>query len=274
MEEGTPWISVGDLADGFEPESHAAPPSAALSGRTLALQLEDYSRRALTFVSAEEVRVQGFSPASADPVGEKYRAVELREGVFFVDFVARLERARSESLILDLGRRSCLLVTGELPDEAEARRDLFSRTREGGLELTSVTARFLNGALGQEFQPGSAHYSPTVDLVGRRVSYTYSPTERYEHIYLNENLYTWHCLMGVEKGLADTDRCHYYKLGDEFYLFVWREKLVPTLGVVVLDYQAMTSNGKIFGYAGGGFGTTANFPIGSRVAFAPTRDRD
>ena len=68
------------------------------------------------------------------------------------------------------------------------------------------------------------------------MEYTYSPTERYEHIYLNEDFYTWQCLMGSEKGLADTDRCHYLKLGEQLYLFVWREKIVPTLGAVVADF--------------------------------------
>ena len=84
------------------------------------------------------------------------------------------------------------------------------------------------------------------------MEYTYSPTERYEHIYLNEEFYTWHCLLGSEKGLADTDRCHYLKLGDDLYLFVWREKIVPTLGAVVVDFQAMRTMGKIFGHAQGG----------------------
>jgi hypothetical protein len=124
--EGTPWIPVGELAGGFEPESYAPLPSVALGGRNLALHLEDGSTRSLSFAGAEEVQVQGFSPANAGPVAEKCRAVELREGVFFVDFVLHLERARSESLVLDFGLRSCLLVSGELPDEAEARRDLFA----------------------------------------------------------------------------------------------------------------------------------------------------
>ena len=92
---------------------------------------------------------------------------------------------------------------------------------------------------------------PTTELIGRRVEYTYSPTERYEHIYLNEDFYTWQCLLGSEKGLADTDRCHYLKLGDELYLFVWREKIVPTLGAVVADFSAMRTMGKIFGHAAG-----------------------
>jgi hypothetical protein len=104
------------------------------------------------------------------------------------------------------------------------------------------------------------------------VEYTYSPTERYEHIYLNERFYTWHCLLGSEKGLADTDRCHYLKLADELYLFVWREKIVPTLGAVVVDFQAMRTMGKIFGHSqsgpGGGPAGVVDFPVGARARLA------
>ena len=38
------------------------------------------------------------------------------------------------------------------------------------------------------------------------------------------------CLDGVEKGLADVDRCHYVQVAEDLYLFVWREKIIPTLG--------------------------------------------
>ena len=105
----------------------------------------------------------------------------------------------------------------------------------------------------------------TEELVGKRIEYTYSPTERYEHIYLNGSFYTWHCLLGAEKGLADTDCCHSYKLARNLYLFVWREKIVPTLGVVVLDLNAMRTTGKIFGYEGNDFRKVVNFRIGARA---------
>ncbi|MCS6036118.1 hypothetical protein LNQ52_01035 [Klebsiella pneumoniae subsp. pneumoniae] len=34
----------------------------------------------------------------------------------------------------------------------------------------------------------------------------------------------------MEKGLADVDRCHYVQVAEDLYLFVWREKIIPTLG--------------------------------------------
>ncbi len=50
------------------------------------------------------------------------------------------------------------------------------------------------------------------------------------------------------------------------YLFLWREKIVPTLGVVVLDLNAMRTTGKIFGHEGNNFRKTVNFRIGAGSA--------
>jgi hypothetical protein len=68
---------------------------------------------------------------------------------------------------------------------------------ERGLPLTAVEARFVFARL--DAQPGPLP-GFTDALVGMRNQYTYSPTERYEHIYLNDNFYAWQCLDGVEKG--------------------------------------------------------------------------
>lgn len=100
---------------------------------------------------------------------------------------------------------------------------------------------------------------------GKRIEYTYSPTERYERIYLNEQLYTWHCLDGSEKGLADTDRCDYRKIAEDLYLFVWREKIVPTLGIVLLDLAQLKTTGQILGYQGFDFAAVTSFSASGRV---------
>ena len=49
---------------------------------------------------------------------------------------------------------------------------------------------------------------------------------------------------------------------------MWREKIVPTLGAVVADFQAMRTMGKIFGHAQGGgaeggTGEVTDFPVGA-----------
>jgi hypothetical protein len=125
--------------------------------------------------------------------------------------------------------------------------------------------QFLRASIGMPLRSDVHPHNPTHELIGKRVKYVYSHTESYEHIYLNPNLYTWHCLEGIEKGLADTDRCHYFKIAEALYLFVWREKIVPTLGVVMVDLNAMKTTGKLFGFEGDDFSRLTNVPIGAHA---------
>lgn len=193
-----------------------------------------------------------------------YRATEIRPGFLFVDLLLSERRASTISLVLDLDRGVCTALDATLPEQAEAMVPLLERVASG-TELTSVRARLLSGAINAPFGPGAVRHTPTRELVGRRIEYSYGRSERYEHVYLNEQFYTWHCLSGSEQGLADTDRCHYLKIADRLYLFVWREKIVPTLGVVIVDLQQMRTTGKIFGYRDLDFGDPVNFPVGARA---------
>jgi MoaF C-terminal domain/MoaF N-terminal domain len=203
-------------------------------------------------------------PDRGDETEERCFAAEVRPGIYFLDYVKHRELATSVSLVLDTGSGIATALTGILPDAAEAGIPLSERAAQGE-ELTAVSATFLSGAIDRVFTPDTGRHLPTLDLVGRRMEYTYSPTECYEHVYLNEHFYTWHCLAGAEQGLADTDRCHHRKIAEDLYLFVWREKIVPTLGVVLLDLKAMRTVGKIFGYQGAGFDQVANFVVGARA---------
>ncbi len=169
---------------------------------------------------------------------ETYAAFSLRDGVCLVDYISGALPRTSVSMVLDATTGSATVVVGTLPTADEVVKGAFALATDGE-ELTAVRARFLRAAIDRPFAAGDHAHRPTDEMVGKRVQYVYGPTEAYEHIYLNEKLYTWQCLAGVEKGLADTDRCHSFKLGDRLYLFVWRERVVPTLGVVVVDWRDM-----------------------------------
>jgi hypothetical protein len=52
-------------------------------------------------------------------------------------------------------------------------------------------------------------------------------------------------------------------IADELYLFVWREKLIPTLGVVLVDLLQMKTTGMLFGYESHDFGKLTNVRIGA-----------
>nr|WP_244960558.1 MoaF C-terminal domain-containing protein [Pseudoclavibacter chungangensis] len=76
--------------------------------------------------------------------------------------------------------------------------------------------------------------------------------------------YTWHCRAGVEHGLADTDACSSYRIREGLVLFVWREKIVPTLGLLLIDLEQLRTDGKILGQADLDLQGAVNFPVGSR----------
>ena len=111
------------------------------------------------------------------------RATALRPDILFIDFLDPERDNASISAVCNLTQRNATLVYGQLPDEAAARLDAFSRV-EQGLPLTAVEARFVFAR--PDTQPGPLP-GFTDALIGMRNQYTYSPTERYEHIYLNDN---------------------------------------------------------------------------------------
>ena len=251
------FIQVGALAEGFAPDSHILAPVDDLTGRMLRLEFADGPAQTLTFASTGAVRTDDGEFAC--------RVTSVRDGIYFVDYIGGGDGSRpaSTSYVLDVRQGLCTLVLGTLPNESETRTDAFTRV-ERGLELTGVQSQLRHGRIAQEGGEASAalHHS-TIELIGMRNLYTYSATEQYEHVYLNENFYAWQCLSGVEAGLADVDRCHYIAIAKDLYLFVWREKIIPTLGVVMIDLARNKTDGKIFGYRGNQFDALSNFPVGA-----------
>jgi hypothetical protein len=267
------WIPVGSLGDAFAPENNCLPPVGDLAGKEMTLHFENGSvirHRFMTYDQMSwEVLNGGAGPTSDH---ESYVATKPRAGVYFVDFAKRSERATTVSLIIDVENAVFIAVIGQLPDQAAASLSLLERI-ERKLELTGVGCTFLRGTIDREFGDSAQLPQTTRDLIGKRVEYRYSKHENYEHIYLNDNFYSWHCLEGSEYGLCDTDRCHYYKIRDDLYLFVWREKVVPTLGVICVDLRSMKTTGKIFGYEENDFGSLRNFCVGAfaRIVSVLTR---
>jgi hypothetical protein len=78
----------------------------------------------------------------------------------------------------------------------------------------------------------------------------------------------------VEAGLCNADRCSYYKIAEQLSLFVWREKIVPTLGLVMIDMLNHRSDGKILGCVGGGFDELSNLPIASYCGLINRTEHD
>jgi len=268
MTQGPEWISVGVLGEAFEPAANLLPQLENLSGSSFTLQLEDGTGCELQLLTSTQLRWRRTSGEQShlqfDDVTAAYRATEIRPGIVLLSFLTANGSASAITVVLDRGRGIATVVLGQLPSRSEAAETLLQRI-ERGAELTSVRATLLAGAIDAPFDSTTPRHEETRELIGKRIEYTYSPTERYEHVYLNEGLYCWHCLAGSEKGLADADRCHYRKIAPNLYLFVWREKIVPTLGIVLVDLTQLRTTGHILGYKGFDFGAVTSFPVGARA---------
>ena len=229
------FIQVGELADGFAAASNILPALDDLVGKTLRLEFADDSALELRFPTAVVLHSQVVSgPRVGSSAEHRYRATSLRNGIYLVDFVGVAGVADSDahgkadaaatpsstSFVLDLRRGLCTSIVGTLPSEAQTRVAPFTLIEQGD-ELTSVHVQFAHGTIapdqpseslqqGQADVPAGEHtarvnakalHHPTGELIGMRNLYTYSATERYEHVYLNENFYAWQCLSGVEQVL-------------------------------------------------------------------------
>jgi hypothetical protein len=270
VDDALRFIQVGELAKGISEDT--LPADGRLTGSALTLHAEDGSIVRLSFSASDRLIWEALEGPEAGDRGEEAVIVTRpRPEVAVVDYVAATRRATSVTIVLDLARGAATTVTGTLPTPEQAARSAFALATNGE-ELTLVKTTITQAFIDAPFVAGEHPHVTTDELVGKRVQYVYSKTEAYEHIYLNENLYTWQCLRGGEQGLADTDRCHYRKIGDELYLFVWREKVIPTLGVVIVDWRRKQSNGKLFGYEGSDFGELSTTPISSHARLLNATD--
>jgi hypothetical protein len=269
MADGVKWISAGALGGAFEREPHHLPAIDDLQRRRLQLHFENGALIEYRFTSETHLERTVRDPGQAGywPVAGRvaYSAMEIRPGIFLVSIVEPGLVASVLALLLDLPMRICTMMLAQFPDRRASREPLIGRLGAGQQHLTGVAVTFLSGAIDAPYIPNSRRHEPTRDLVGRRVEYAHGGNERYEHFYLNDRFYTWHCVAGADRGLADTDRCHYFKVAPDLFLFVWCEKIVPALGFVVLDYRQMRSSGRVVGYENIECRTLTSCAVGARM---------
>lgn len=254
-----PFIPVAALGDGFAPGAHLLEPDDGLDGRTLTLRFGDET--VILTVDGTRAGWTGTASETSVPV----RITSIRPGVYFVDRGITPEDGRvpSVTFVIDLELGRATRVVGELPTAAQAAESAYTRVQRGD-DPTLVTARVDHGTVVDPAAPApGAEHGPTDELVGLRNRYTYSPQEQYEHVYFSPTLYAWHCVTGVERDLADVDLCRAYRIRQGLYLFEWREKIVPTLGLILIDLDGLRTDGKICGFGEFDGATLANFPVGA-----------
>ncbi|MDF3305746.1 MoaF C-terminal domain-containing protein [Rhodococcus sp. T2V] len=225
------WASLSEMADGFDEYRPAY--SRALDGRELTLNarfVDSGDEFTLTHAFSEAA----LSWRTGEQAGtETYELFEMQPGLFYLHYRRSGEdHPVVVSAALDLTTGQVTGAVGELglgPNPHLARQRWF----QGQIAGSAATA-------------ADAH-EPTDELIGRRVRYAYSGDDVYDHVYLNENLFTWLCIGGAELGVGDTDSCTYWKLRENTYLFSWLEKNVGVEGMVLVDLNALRTVGIQFG---------------------------
>lgn len=240
LSDTSTWLPLDGLAPGFD--ANKAPGTTDLTGRDINLTTADGTRISHRFgpdTVSWDYRPGGNAPGARAGEGEDpYEAIRVDEDLYYVQFHHTAAPDTAVSLFLDLahGRALCVVATIEGDAGPAAGRTAvgqqFVPATIDGLEVTGT-------------EP-----APTTSLIGRRVMWIYSPLHAYEHLYLSPQWYTWQCLAGPERGLADTDENTVYELRPGIYVFAWREKVIPCASVTVADHRdinAIRSHGYLFG---------------------------
>ena len=236
LSDTSTWLPLDGLAPGFD--ANRAPLSADLSGKTVTL-VDDRGTRIEHWFGDTDVEWR-YQPGEGDPTPssegtDPYEAFLVDDGLYFAQFHHTDKPDEAVSLVIDLTNGHALSIIqaigGDLPG------------------TTAVRQLFVPSVVEAVESRGTAP-APTTALIGRRVMWVYSPEHAYEHVYLSPNWYTWQCLAGPEKGLADTDENSVWEVRPGIYVFAWREKVIPCASVTIADHRnlrAIRSHGVLFG---------------------------
>ncbi|GAA4524036.1 molybdenum cofactor biosynthesis F family protein [Amycolatopsis samaneae] len=224
LSDTTTWLPLDGLAPGFD--ANKAPTVGDLHGRTFVLHFADGTTFSAKFTGN---RVEWSHDGSGTDDCETFL---VDDNLYYVQFHPRSRAEQAYTVFLDLRQGRALLVVTAIGDGVPRVGQTFRAATIEGFE-----------ARGEEI-------APSTTLVGRRVMWVYSTAHAYEHVYLSPHWYTWQCLAGPEKGLADTDENSVYQLRPGIYVFTWREKVIPCASVTVADHRdarALRSHGVLFG---------------------------
>jgi hypothetical protein len=244
------WKNYEDFASGIA--TNRLPPTERLGGTQHRIRLSDGTDMRLKFVDQRTVEWNlAAGPRSPASGKDWYEAIEVAENVLFVDTLF-LSRPREAVTIIVSTRTRRLLAIVSTVDEKKAEGE------------PQVRQQFLPGVLGDPAaSPTGPEPAPTRDLIGLRSLYRYSPNHVYEHIYLSSERYSWQCLVGVQRGHADTDLATTYRFDEDQYVFTFREFIIPVASVFFYNMRQLRSTGKFLGITSSG--KIENHPAGAFI---------
>jgi hypothetical protein len=245
-EESAEWLNMDDFAQGID--TNRLPTTGALAGRSITIEFAEGGSLSVDFDVDTATWTATGVPWAGDGT-DGYEAIEIGVGAFWVDFSIAEREVETVTLAFSPPAGWAIAVHSVIHGE-----DFTTETR--------VTQSFHPGRLAGG--PADVELpAPTRDLIGKRTLFRYSANHLYEHIYLSSRRFTWHNLIGEQRGHAATELATTYKLEEGMYLFTWREVIIPVGTVFVFDYARGRSTGKFIGLTGDG--KVANSPGGAEI---------
>ena len=239
----TDWKAMTDFAAGID--ANRMPTTDALAGQTLTWTLADGTTMSCSFGGPHQVAWQRDGRSGVD----WYEAIEIRDGLFFVDQTFSDRPMESTVTILNRHSGRVLEVASIIADEPIVGSPRVSQPfTPGTIDGVPVTG----------MEP-----APSRDFIGWRALYRYSPNHLYEHVYLSSTRYCWQCLIGEQRGHGDVDMTQTWKFEDDIYAFTFTEFLIPVGATWLYDLDAMRTTGRFWGL--GDDGAVNNSPGGAFI---------
>lgn len=239
----TDWKAMNDFAAGID--ANRMPSTQALAGRSLAWTLANGTRATATFTGPNSVEWARDERSGSD----WYEAIEIRNGLFFIDQTYADRPMESTVTILNEHTGRVLEIASIIADEPIVGSPRVSQP---------ITPGTLDGVAVTGPEP-----APSRDFIGWRALYRYSPNHLYEHVYLSSTRYAWQCLVGEQRGHGDVDMTTTWKFDNEIYTFTFTEFLIPVAATWIYDLDAMRTTGRFWGL--GDDGTVNNSPGGAYI---------
>ena len=207
------------------------PQTAALAGETIRLEYDGGGTLTLAFAAGRLRWSALFEQEPARSGDDACDMVEIRPGIFFVDF-APADESMAFSHVLDRGGGRALTVRSDLVG-SEAKPELRERV---------IPARIAGHA---------GAYVPiaeTRELLGKRLFCEYSAEAALEHIYVNSTTIVWQWLRSPPQFAQEVgiEAVTMWKIQERLYLISTRAE-DPIQLTLLLDLQRMRNVGRLFG---------------------------
>ena len=215
----------------FNPGSPMAgnrlPDSASLVGKELTVRYDDGPALEYRFDGARKLR---WRRAGETPWREEaYTAWEPAPNViFFGHLLGGAQRHDCVAIAVDFDNALTTCVQGTLGTPYMA-NEASRKTWFGVVEMDGLTP------------PQYRRHRFTDELVGRALTWNYSPGLTSMHVYTTPHSFSWIIFLGNDAGgLEWSGPAQYVKLRDDLYLFNWLEEACNgTLGILVINTRTM-----------------------------------